>query len=86
MGHVKAEFFMDGVGWVPVDPTNGEFANEEGNFLVSRVGDDFSIPTPHWGIKQTPLPDLWLGWTGAGGSSNKERSYVMIVAKKIGSR
>jgi transglutaminase-like putative cysteine protease len=35
--HIKSEFFVQGVGWVPVDATRGEFGREDGNFLTHHL-------------------------------------------------
>ncbi len=59
--HVKAEFFADGVGWVPVDLAcainrkwPGElrhFGNDPGDFLVMHVDDHVMLDTIHFGRK-----------------------------------
>jgi transglutaminase-like putative cysteine protease len=51
--HVKAEFFVDRVGWVPADPTLGIedksplrfFGNEAGDFLVFHFDGDLPAET-----------------------------------------
>ncbi len=59
--HVKAEFFAEGVGWVPVDLACainrqwfGElrhFGNDPGDFLVMHVDDHVMLNTIHFGRK-----------------------------------
>ena len=38
-----AEFFADGVGWVPVDPSLGHFGGDAGNFLTFHVDPDVTL-------------------------------------------
>ena len=64
--HVKAEFFAEGIGWVPVDPTAAQndrspaglsfFGNDPGDFLVQHVDYDLLVNTIHFG--QQPVRHL----------------------------
>ena len=58
--HVKAEFFVDGLGWVPVDLSSAVlhdrspeglryFANDPGDFLTVHVDGDLKVDTIHFG-------------------------------------
>jgi transglutaminase-like putative cysteine protease len=57
--HVKAEFFAEGVGWVPVDPTLALedrsterlrfFGRDDGNFLAQHVDFDFLVNAGRFG-------------------------------------
>jgi transglutaminase-like putative cysteine protease len=57
--HVRAEFFAAGVGWVPVDPTNGLrdrsarglefFGQDRGDFLVLHLEGDLAVDARSWG-------------------------------------
>jgi len=49
--HVKAEFFAEGVGWVPVNPRTS-FGEENGDFITFHVEGGFQLPTSHWGIQE----------------------------------
>jgi len=51
--HCKAEFHLDGVGWVPVDPTVGVesggekgFGSDAGDFFIMHVDTDLAVITP----------------------------------------
>jgi transglutaminase-like putative cysteine protease len=76
--HIKAEFYAQGVGWVPVDPACGVlhdrspeglafFGNDPGDFLVLHVDPDLICDTISWG-RQTVLwlqtPARWAVGTG----------------------
>jgi transglutaminase-like putative cysteine protease len=76
--HVKAEFFVANIGWVPVDMSQAVrvspaqsplwyFGNDLGDFLTLHVDPDFEVDTIHFGKK--PLanlqnPSYWV--TGPG--------------------
>ncbi len=77
MQHVKAEFYVAGVGWIPVDPSAAVvhdkskagldyFGKDRGDFLVFHVDFDLIIDTGPFG-KHT-FPSLWFAaWpTGTG--------------------
>jgi hypothetical protein len=76
MQHTRAEFFAEGVGWVPVDPTlamgyrnldwvvRNAFGVDAGDFFVQQVDLELTIDTLVDG-KQT-LPWLFCYGTGAG--------------------
>lgn len=61
--HVKAEFFAEGIGWVPVDlsqavsdKANREkgltfFGRDPGDFLVLHIDHDLKVDSYHFGIK-----------------------------------
>ncbi len=77
-GHVKAEFFARGIGWVPVDlsqavqherRTDGlrHFGVDDGDFIVLHVDTDFELqtkqmPRRNWMALQSPV--FWV--TGKG--------------------
>jgi hypothetical protein len=57
--HARAEFFADGVGWVPVDPAFGvgdkspggltQFGNDAGDFLVFHLDTNLVVETKQGG-------------------------------------
>ena len=64
--HVKAEFYVDGLGWIPVDLSSGVlhdksaeglryFARDPGDFLTVHVDPDLTIDTIHFGKKDVPF-------------------------------
>lgn len=78
--HVKAEFYADGVGWVPVDPSMAVvydrnpdgvryFGNDDGDFLTLHVDPDLVLGTLHFGPQSMfcsngPLP-FWVSGSGS---------------------
>jgi len=63
--HVKAEFFADDVGWIPLDiacAINSKwsrqlkyFGNDPGDFLVMHLDDDLTLNTIHFGNRPVGL-------------------------------
>jgi transglutaminase-like putative cysteine protease len=60
--HIKAEFYADGIGWIPVDCSSAVvhdktpeglqyFGNDRGDFLVVHVDPDLRVDSVHWGVK-----------------------------------
>jgi hypothetical protein len=48
--HIKSEFFIQGIGWVPVDANHGQFGREDGNFLTHHLEvEPLGVPSPHGG-------------------------------------
>lgn len=76
--HVKAEFFADGIGWVPVDLSSGVlhdrtparlqyFGHDRGDFLVQHVDPDLLVDSVHFGKHTvTWLQGLSFWATGSG--------------------
>jgi transglutaminase-like putative cysteine protease len=78
--HVKAEFYADGVGWVPVDPSMAVvydrdpdglryFGRDEGDFLTLHVDPDLVLGTLRFGPQSIfcsngPLP-FWVSGSGS---------------------
>ena len=74
--HAKAEFFAEGVGWVPVDCSSaivsGEgnfFGNDDGNFIAFHVNDDITVDVE----EGRQLGIVWL--QGFGYSARGEGSF-----------
>jgi transglutaminase-like putative cysteine protease len=72
-GHAQAEFFAEGVGWVPVDIANvmdaralgkkplRPFGEDDGFYLVAQVNPDYMIDTPVGRVRVNsmhPGPDV----------------------------
>lgn len=64
--HVKAEFYVDELGWVPVDLSSGVlhdrsadglryFGHDPGDFLTVHVDPDLELDTIHFGKKDAPF-------------------------------
>lgn len=77
--HVKAEFFAQGLGWVPVDLSSAllhdrsaerltYFGNDPGDFLTMHLDTDVSFDTLYFGTKTMPLLQKASYW--AAGSGN----------------
>jgi transglutaminase-like putative cysteine protease len=76
--HVKAEFYADGVGWVPVDVASGilhdqskeglaYFGNDRGDFLALHVDPDLELDTRAFGrqaVNCLQVPAYWVVGTG----------------------
>jgi transglutaminase-like putative cysteine protease len=76
--HVKAEFYADGVGWVPVDVASGIlhdrskdglafFGNDRGDFLTFHVDPSLELDTRVFGRKVTSglqVPAHWVAGPG----------------------
>jgi hypothetical protein len=88
--HAKAEFFAEGVGWVPADPTAGlddksagareTFGNDAGDFLVMHLDGELSFDTIYFGVK--PLvrlqgPTFWAVGTGGFEGSKTVESWTV---------
>ncbi len=77
--HVKAEFFANGVGWVPVDIGSalrldkkgdglGYFGKDEADFLTMHIDTDFDFDTTHFGRKTMTWlqsPSFWVSGSGS---------------------
>jgi transglutaminase-like putative cysteine protease len=77
--HVKAEFFADGVGWVPVDlssavlydkkPDGVEyFGHDRGDFFVMHVDPDLEVDSIHFGKHPVQWLQGVVWWVSGGGS------------------
>jgi hypothetical protein len=75
--HVKAAFFADGIGWIPVDAsmavywkTDG-FGIDGGDFLATHIDPDIRFPSRYWGdislqwMQGVYLPAAGGTWQGA---------------------
>jgi transglutaminase-like putative cysteine protease len=72
--HVKAEFYAEGVGWVPVDVASGilhdrsteglaYFGNDRGDFLTFHVDPDLELDTRAFGrerVSGLQVPAHWV--------------------------
>lgn len=77
--HVKAEFFVDGVGWVPVDMASAilhdrsegglyYFGYDPGDFITQHIDGNIEIDTIHFGREMLPTlqrPAFWVTGQGA---------------------
>jgi transglutaminase-like putative cysteine protease len=80
--HAKAEFYAQGIGWVPVDVSSGVlhdkskeglkfFGNDRGDFITFHVDDELLLDTFHFGKAKVPLTQGPLWWvTGQGNLNN----------------
>ncbi len=81
--HVKAEFFADGIGWVPVDQTQalGDrsplrfFGHDPGDFVVQHVDFDLILDTIHFGRERVNVMQGIPYWTKGSGSLEKTKTH-----------
>jgi len=77
--HILAEFFAQGVGWVPVDLSSAilhdrspdklaHFRNDPGLFLTLHVDTDLMVETPRFGVRRMPLLQRASYWAWGSGS------------------
>lgn len=80
--HVKAEFFAQNVGWVPVDLSSGVlhdrstekleyFGNDRGDFLTLHLDTDLRLDTGAFGVRPIPLLQRPCYWVTGRGSTDK---------------
>ena len=83
--HVKAEFFAQGVGWVPVDLSSAilhdrsagkleYFGKDKGDFITLHFDNDLALDTLFFGVRPMPLlqrPSYWVR-----GSGNLDKAVV----------
>jgi transglutaminase-like putative cysteine protease len=77
--HVKAEFFAQGIGWVPVDLSSAVlhdrsteklryFGNDPGDFVTWHLDTDLAFDTQRFGRKTCTLlqrPSYWVAGSGS---------------------
>lgn len=84
--HVKAEFFAQGVGWVPADlssavlhDTSPEklhfFGHDRGDFLTWHIDSDITYDTVRFGTKHAALLQLPAYWAAGTGSFDDLRGF-----------
>jgi transglutaminase-like putative cysteine protease len=78
-GHVKAEFFAQGVGWVPADLSSAVvhdrspeklryFGSDRGDFLTLHVDTDLVLDTVHFGSRSMTYLQNSAYWATGSGS------------------
>lgn len=83
-GHVKAEFFAEGIGWVPLDmsaaieDTQSEeelafFGVDSGDFLTIHIDPNLSVDTGVFGLKLAHNLQAPAYWAVGGGSASPSR-------------
>jgi transglutaminase-like putative cysteine protease len=92
--HVKAEFFADDIGWVPVDMSSailhdarGDgtqfFGRDRGDFLTMHIDPEVVINTIHFGRKQTPWLQGVTFWVTGQGNLEKLTTQETWVVRQI---
>ncbi|MBY0233163.1 MAG: transglutaminase-like domain-containing protein [Gemmataceae bacterium] len=93
--HVKAEFFAEGVGWVPADVSQAVlhdrtpaglryFGQDEGDFIVFHVDADLELDTYRFGLKTLPnlqSPAYWAAGTGSFDGATATEGWTVRTAK-----
>jgi len=82
-GHVKSEFYADGVGWVPVDANNLQFGEEQPEFIALMLGDETPlVPHPLKGLQPIGLQDTYLEAIGLTGDRQETRFVCTLLEGK----
>jgi hypothetical protein len=95
-GHARAEFFANGVGWVPVDPAYGlsdtktkgmrHFGHDDGTFLVMHVDPEFVVTTLGGQVRYVhSFTSVWFSTVGKGPSDTRNHPVewrVNTVARR----
>ena len=93
--HVKAEFFADGVGWVPVDPSGAVqhdrtpdarrfFGSDRGDFLTFHVDPNPSFEAGQFGVQTVgnlQTPAWWAGGRGSIAGARGAEGWTVGPAK-----
>ncbi len=89
--HVKGEFFVNGIGWIPEDLAAAVqsnqpsrclhfFGNDRGNFVVLTVDPEVVLPTIHFGAQEIDWLQGFAFWVwGHGTLRDCSKSYTWIV-------
>ena len=88
--HVKAAFFAEGIGWIPVDASVASLWNvdgfgvEGGDFLATHVDPEVEFPSPYWGnIKLDWLQGIYLPTVGGTWDGPQWRTTLAVTAKQL---
>ena len=90
--HVKAEFFAQGIGWVPADLSSAVlhdrspdklefFGNDRGDFLTFHLDNDLSLDSLYFGVHVMPwLQDAayWVTGTGSVTHAVIRQSWTVV--------
>lgn len=94
--HIKAEFFAQGVGWVPVDLSSAilhdrspgkleYFGKDPGDFLTLHFDNDLALDTLYFGIRPMPLlqrPSYWVRGSGTVKNAVVRESWKVVQTDK----
>ena len=82
---MKAEFFAEGIGWVPVDVTRAQddgspgrmhyFGYDPGDFLVQHVDYDVVVEPPRFGRQHLVHLQNPAYWATGGGSWDGQTTH-----------
>jgi len=90
--HVKAEFFIKGIGWIPVDlassilhdktaPYMKNFGKDNGDFVVMHIEHDICVDTLYYGRTVELCCQGVLFWTGPDGRGDGPTESSWEVTK-----
>jgi hypothetical protein len=93
--HVKAEFYAQGVGWVPVDPACGVlhdkspdglvfFGNDPGDFIVLHLDADLLCDTIHFGRQSVvwlQTPSYWAIGSGTFDQAVRRETWEVTTGR-----
>ena len=79
-GHVKSEFYADGIGWVPVDANFRRFGEEQANFIALIAGDDkLLVQHPRRGLVWIGLQETFVDALDGEGSGAERKTFYATV-------
>ncbi len=87
--HVWAEFYLEGAGWVPCDPSQGDLADRDRFFgqldnLRVSLNNDVDVPLPFGtDVKLSPMFQTGVYWI-KGGTNVKITPVLRAVEEKTG--
>lgn len=90
--HVRAEFFVPDIGWIPVDISRAMgvpdekvprfFGNDDGRFFVMHIDPDFILQSVLFGEKHVRMLQRCAYWAKGTGKFNKKTDIVWTVTNE----
>lgn len=90
--HVRAEFFVQDIGWIPVDVSRAmgasddkvirSFGNDDGRFFVMHIDPDFVLQSVFFGEKHVRMLQRCAYWTKGSGKMNRKMDILWTVIKE----
>jgi transglutaminase-like putative cysteine protease len=92
--HSWLEFYCEGIGWVPADPSGlvvvdrspgglEYFGYDRGNFVTLHVDHDMVLDTVFWGKHYEPFLQMGAYWAVGSGSTDGSRNEDRWTVKEV---